>query len=253
VTLRPWEAFLCVGSALLGLITVGPVLVAQLGLLGIVLSEFVLVGLPTVGFLQAKGLPPFAAMGLGRVSPLAIVGGVLAGAGAFWLVAVLEATLFERLLPVPAPVKESLRRLVVPGSGPRLIVLDILALAIAPAVCEEALFRGLALPSLRARWGTAAAIFVTAVLFAGFHLSLYRLAPAALLGVLLGIVAVRSRSLWPAIAFHTVNNTLVILLVRAGRDAPPSPWSVVGLAGLVAAVIALTVGLLIVRTSKQPA
>ena len=168
--LRPWEALLCVLAALTGLIAMGPLLVDRLGLLGITLSELGFVALPTVGFLQSRGLPPVASLGLSRARLGAVAGGILCGAGGFWLVALLEATVLERLLPVPEAVKESLRRLVVPGSGPRLLFLDVVALALTPALCEEALFRGLALPSLRPRLGTAGAVAVTALLFAGFHL-----------------------------------------------------------------------------------
>jgi membrane protease YdiL (CAAX protease family) len=131
--------------------------------------------------------------------------------------------------------------------------LDVVALALAPALCEEALFRGLALPSLATRLGGRAAIVVTALLFAAFHLSLYRFVPTALLGILLGALRWRSGSLWPAVAFHAANNALVLTLVRSGRDNPPLPTSVVGLAGLAAAVVALTVGVALVVRSPQRA
>jgi membrane protease YdiL (CAAX protease family) len=251
--LRPWEALLCVLAALTGLIAMGPLLVDRLGLLGITLSEVGFVALPTVGFLQSRGIPPLASLGLTRARLGSVAGGILCGAGGFWLVALLESTVLERLMPVPEPIKESLRRLVVPGAGPRLLLLDVLALALAPALCEEALFRGLALPSLRPRLGAAGAVAVTALLFAGFHLSIYRFIPTAILGALLGAVRLGAGSLWPAIFAHATNNLLVLLLVRAGLDAPPTPNSVAGLAGLVTAVVALTVGLALVGRSQQPA
>ena len=101
--------------------------------------------------------------------------------------------------------KESLRRMVVPGSGPRLMLWDILALAIAPAVCEEALFRGLVLPSLRTRLGVISSVLLTALLFAAFHLSIYRFIPTAILGVVLGFLRVWSGSLLSPIAFHAID------------------------------------------------
>jgi membrane protease YdiL (CAAX protease family) len=244
---KPYEALLCVAACLMGLLALGPIFVQHLGLLGILLSETALVGLPTVGFVQARGLPVIPSLGLAwpRLGP--VVGGALAGFGGFWLVGLLEVGL-ERVLPVPADLKESLRQLV---AGPQFILWDIIVLALSPAVCEEALFRGLAQPSLRSRLGAWPAIVITALLFAGFHLSLYRLVPTALLGVLLGILREKSGSLWPSMVFHALNNTLVLTLVRSGRDAPPLPTNVVGLAGLVAAVIALTLGLALVFRSPQ--
>ncbi len=253
MTLRPVEALLCVLAALTGLVTIGPLLVAHLGLAGIILSELMLVGLPTVGFLQARGLPPLVSLGLGRARALSIAGGLLAGAGGFWLVALLESTVLERFLPVPPELQESLRRLVAPGSGGAHLALEVVALALSPALCEEALFRGLALPSLRTRMGGLPAVVITALLFAGFHLSPYRFIPTALLGVLLGVVRLAGGSLWPAVAFHAVNNLLVLLMAWSGfpHGDPPSPSTVAGLAAVGAAVVALTSGLVLVAWSKQ--
>jgi sodium transport system permease protein len=246
---KPLEALLCVAASLAGLLALGPLFTQHLGLAGIVLSEAGLVGLPTVGFLRARGLPVLSSLGMGRVRPGALIGGALAGAGGFWLVALFEVGM-ERWLPVPVQIKESLRQIV---AGTRFLGWDVVALALAPAVCEEALFRGLAQPALRARLGGWGAILVTALLFAGFHLSWYRFMPTAILGVALGFLRDRSGSLWPSVLFHAINNTLVLLLVRSGRDAPPPPTNVTGLAGLAAAVIALTVGLALVARSPQRA
>jgi sodium transport system permease protein len=250
VTLRPFEALLCVLAALLGLLAIGPLLVDRLGLLGIAVSEVGLVGLPTVAFLQARGLPVAAALGLDRVQARTLCGAIFAGAGAFWIVALLESVVLERVLPVPPSLRESLRRMVVPGAGPRLLAADVLALALAPALCEEALFRGLLLPALLPR-GRAVAIGVTALTFASFHFSIYRFLPTALLGVVLGLVRVASGSLWPAIAFHAVNNVLVIAMVRLGRDAPPLPPRPLGTLGLGAAVITLAIGWTLVSPRAQ--
>jgi sodium transport system permease protein len=243
---KPAEALLCVAASLVGLLTLGPLLSQRLGLPGVMVSELGLVLLPAVGFLQARGLPVAETLGLSRVHFWPVVGGALAGAGGFWLVALVEVGL-DRLFPAPPELVDSLRRLVV---GP--MWLDVLALALAPALCEEALFRGLTLPSLASRIGGRWAVLSTALLFAGFHLSLYRFLPTALLGLVLGTVRWRSGSLWPAIAFHAVNNALVLTLVRMGRDNPPLPTNVVGLAGLGSAVIALTVGVALVFRSPQP-
>jgi sodium transport system permease protein len=246
---KPLEALLCVAASLIGLMTLGPILVQHLGLVGIVLSELILLLLPTIGFLQARGLPVAFSLGLSTINLSALVGGALAGAGAFWLVALLEV-LLERILPVPPQLEESLRHLV---NGPSSVIWGVLALAVTPALCEEGLFRGLVQPSLTQRVGARAAIVATALLFAAFHLSIYRFLPTALLGLLLGFLRQRTGSLWPAVAFHTVNNALVLTLVRMGRDNPPQPTNVVGLAGLGGAVIALTGGIALVARSPQRA
>jgi membrane protease YdiL (CAAX protease family) len=88
---------------------------------------------------------------------------------------------------------------------------DLLALAIAPAVCEELLFRGALQSSIANRW---LALVVPAVAFGAFHASPKKFLPAAALGLLLGAIRARAGSLWPAVAFHAANNTLVLVLAR---------------------------------------
>jgi membrane protease YdiL (CAAX protease family) len=146
-------------------------------------------------------------------------------------------------------VREALRHLVAPGGGLTL-ALELVALAAAPALCEEALFRGVVLPSLT-RFGRGAAVAGAALLFAGFHFSVYRFVPTALLGAVIGIVRLGSGSLWPAIAFHAANNAAVIALVRLDRDTPPGPSTPFGAVLLGGAALAFTVGLLLTLVRSQ--
>src|SRR6185295_16223542 len=102
------------------------------------------------------------------------------------------------------------------------LALDLTVLALVPAVCEEALFRGLLLRSLAQVW-RGGALLITSLAFGAFHYSLYKFAPTALLGAMLGALALRSNALLPCVLAHTLNNVVVVLLVRAGLDDPPLP------------------------------
>ena len=94
-------------------------------------------------------------------------------------------------------------------------------LALTPAVCEEWFFRGMVLRSLLARetdQKTLRPILLSAVLFGLFHLvvtdqfAFERFLPSALLGCVLGMVAVRSGSVFPGMVLHTLHNSLVLTL-----------------------------------------
>ncbi|MCA9161919.1 MAG: CPBP family intramembrane metalloprotease [Planctomycetales bacterium] len=95
--------------------------------------------------------------------------------------------------------------------------LIVAALAIAPACGEELFFRGYLLGAMRNRWRPATAILASAVLFGLFHLittqmlAAERFITSASLGVLLGWVCYRTRSVWPGIVLHACNNTLLLL------------------------------------------
>ncbi|QDT69127.1 ABC-2 family transporter protein [Planctomycetes bacterium MalM25] len=94
----------------------------------------------------------------------------------------------------------------------------LLLLALLPAVCEEITFRGVVLSGLRKSLGTAGGILVTAAIFAATHTVLQQSLGAFPLGVALGVIAVRSRSLIPCVLFHAVYNGLTLVTDR-NRDA----------------------------------
>src|SRR5262249_26128997 len=98
----------------------------------------------------------------------------------------------------------------VPGLGTAVV-----AFALIPAVCEELAFRGFILSGLEREHRTRSAILLSALMFGFLHvlLSLFQqLFNATLLGIVLGLLAVRSHSILPGILFHCVNNALTVAL-----------------------------------------
>ncbi len=95
-----------------------------------------------------------------------------------------------------------------------LIIFFITASILAP-IFEEIIFRGFLLPSLTKYLPTSGAIIVTALIFSLAHLSLSEAIPLATLGIILGIVYTRSRSLLASITLHSLWNsgTLISLYI----------------------------------------
>jgi sodium transport system permease protein len=242
--LTPIEALLLTLATFLAMATVGGVVPS--GPFGIVVAEMLGVLLPTVAWCQARGVS-LAQLGYQPSGWRAEVGGVLVGLGAFWVTALLEDAL-ERVWPTPPQVKESLRRLIVSAEG-RPLAIDLLALALVPAVCEETLFRGAVLGALR-RYGAAASVVGSAGLFALYHVQPHRMLPVALMGLLIGWVRLRSGSLLPAIAVHTANNCAVVLLVQRELETVPSPRTPIGALGAAGAAVSLGVGVLLLQRTQ---
>jgi len=133
------------------------------------------------------------------------------------------APLVEWLFPLPENVRKSLGELVTAGPSWASAVLVI---ALLPAVCEEVAFRGFILSGLEHQRRTRSAIILSAFMFGFLHvlLSLFQqLFNATLLGVVLGLLAVRSKSLLPGIVFHFVNNAWAIVLPRLIGDPRFAP------------------------------
>lgn len=158
--------------------------------------------------------PLGSVLGFARPHPLALAGALLIGCGAWAGVAIVS----DWILPVPKHLAEALRRSLVPLDGSVGYLATLFLMAVSPAVCEEALFRGPILRGLRTRLGPAAAAVVTGLLFGFFHLDVYRLLPASLLGILLGFIVLASGSIVPAMLAHFCNNAVLVTLARLDVD-----------------------------------
>lgn len=90
----------------------------------------------------------------------------------------------------------------------------VAALAIAPALSEEILFRGLLLGRFCDRLGTAGGLVLSSLLFGVIHLNLAQGAAALVLGLYLGALTLRTGSVHAAILCHGTNN---LIAVSAGR------------------------------------
>lgn len=80
-------------------------------------------------------------------------------------------------------------------------------------VIEELIFRGIILNGLRKNYPTVTAVFVSALLFSLFHLNPWQMPATLVLGLLLGWILIRTRSIILAILGHALNNLLVLLTV----------------------------------------
>jgi len=104
--------------------------------------------------------------------------------------------------------------------------LVLLAFAVAPAFCEEIVFRGFLLSGFGRGGRTALAVGFSAIAFGMIHMIPEQVFNTALLGLVLGMLAVRSNSLFPCILFHFINNALAVFHGRFGVEwydrLPPS-------------------------------
>ncbi len=91
----------------------------------------------------------------------------------------------------------------------------LLILAVAPAVIEETAFRGFILSGLESFRNKWQAIILTSLLFGIAHTIIQQSIITFFVGVVLGIIAVQTRSIIPCICFHAVHNSLAVLLSQA--------------------------------------
>lgn len=104
-----------------------------------------------------------------------------------------------------------------------------LTLGVAP-LSEETLFRGLMYPLLRRRTSTVAATLITTLLFACMHGNLVQAAATVPLGIVLALVAERTRGLWQVVVLHMAYNLAAMLAPPQAIQALATPHYAVPLA-----------------------
>ena len=103
---------------------------------------------------------------------------------------------------------------------PLYVVIGVFALT--PALCEEVAFRGFILSGFGSGGRTGVAIVLSSITFGLIHMVPQQVFNASLLGMVLGLIAVRSKSLFPGIAFHLCFNSLAVFHGLASADLSES-------------------------------
>jgi membrane protease YdiL (CAAX protease family) len=149
-------------------------------------------------------------LGIGRL----ILGGALLA------LAVLLASSF-----FPSPSRSPIERLLSTRSS--IVVFVIFGIALAPLL-EEIIFRGFLFTALEDVYGVRAAVPVTALLFAGLHVSQLRgnwpaVAVIFLVGYVFTVVRRRSGSIIPSLIMHTAYNTMIFGISALATVFGPAP------------------------------
>ncbi|MFV0446362.1 MAG: lysostaphin resistance A-like protein [Planctomycetaceae bacterium] len=124
----------------------------------------------------------------------------------------------------------------------------LVALALAPAISEELVFRGLIGRGLTARWGVRTGVLLTTLIFAASHGTPAHALATVPVGLGLHAVYRMTGSLWGSILMHAGNNALAVTLMKLSGQAtqPVSP------ALLYAALGYLLVVLTLLAESSRP-
>jgi sodium transport system permease protein len=240
--LPPASAIVLLLAGIATYLVVG-IILAQVGvsIFGIVLGGELTLLVLTL-FAVRRGDLRGAALGFRRPHPMAVVAAVLIGLSAWyvnlWLVSLLP---FDegRMKSLSSVVDES------------ALVPTLLVIAVAPAVCEEVLFRGAVQRALGTKLFPLGAIALTSLLFAGYHMSLVQALPTFTLGLALGALAWRADSIVPAMIAHFLNNAMAILISRHQPAALAKVFAFYPVPALVGCAAATGLG--IVLLARTPA
>jgi len=123
-----------------------------------------------------------------------------------------------RVLDIPATPQPIAELLATSGSVTIVGLIVALAVLVAP-VFEEILFRGLAYPVLKKRWGLWRALVFVSLIFAVIHLHAPSAAALLVLGIALGLAYETTGSILTPITMHSLFNTANVFVLLHLRNA----------------------------------
>lgn len=173
---------------------------------------------------------------------------LVVGSGVFWISDITNLI----MLYFPITENEYLMFSRLLGGG---VVSVIVVCVVAPFI-EEMLFRGVILRSFLVNYSVNSSIVLSSLLFALYHLNIYQIPVAFIIGCLFGWLYVRTRTLWPSIIGHALYNACAILLSSANASSEGGSQLVVEFNSLgvtVASIMVSIFGVVMLASILKPA
>lgn len=190
--------------------TVGSIIQAIHFDLGLIITQWVLILLPALWYLNRYSPFP-AALARFKPLPLKYIPIIVLLAVCTWFtLAFIESLMISGLTQLGF---EPLEKIPSPETAARYAVY-IFTIAISAGVCEEILFRGAIMPSLE-QHGLFPALLFSAMLFALMHMSFLNIFSTFILGLVIGLVVIKTGSLFAGILYHSLNNFIAVSFMYA--------------------------------------
>lgn len=207
--LRLWQGLLVIILAGLEVFVFSDFLPQWLGMGRSLIGELILLG-TAVGAVAVFGGKFRSVFPIHKPKLTEVMGTILIYLGASQAISVV--TMIEMYI-APEMVTETSIGLSSMFTSSSMIV-AIIVVGIAPAICEEAVFRGVFFNSIwNQTHGKWVPIIVTAAVFGLFHGSITRFFPTFLLGIVLGYLVYETNNMFYNVMFHAINNIIPVLVL----------------------------------------
>ncbi|RDY23934.1 CPBP family intramembrane metalloprotease [Romboutsia maritimum] len=190
------------------LIYVGTLVQIKFKIIGIGLTQIMIIALPVLFALYIKSdlkkifrinIPSFKS----------IIGSILLWMGGFIIVQVITQGLLY-LFPQNMEVVEALNNTLFIKDK---FLMNLFIIAVMPAICEEIFFRGFIFTSFnRSKKTVKVAIICSGILFGFMHMDFLRIVPTSILGILFAYSVYKSGSILTSMIMHFLNNGLIVFM-----------------------------------------
>lgn len=205
------DAVLVIAVSMLLMLYAGSVLQMKFLMGGLLATQLMLIFVPVFfAWYTKKDFKETFSLKVPRVTHL--LGAVLLEAGVY-IVVMLLSTLLTAIWPEDAGnVSESFETLL---EGVQFVP-ALLVMALAPAICEEGLFRGYLFAASKKKFKPYAAMLIVAAIFGIYHLSLVKFFTTGILGFAFCYVVYKTECIFTSALMHFLNNAVSVAVLFYG-------------------------------------
>lgn len=200
--------------SLIALIYIGTIMQAYLGTAGLIATEIMIFAIPMLYAIYIKAdIKNTFSLKLPKVRY--ILGGFIVWLGGYLIINITTQILLS-LFPDGADVLQAVNSSVMMDS----LFASLIVVALIPAICEEALFRGFLLGAFigKSKKSKIWAVVMVGVLFGIMHLNFIRIVPTAMLGILFAYCALATKSIWTSVFMHFLNNGFSVYVLYLNQN-----------------------------------
>ncbi|NLI89999.1 MAG: CPBP family intramembrane metalloprotease [Epulopiscium sp.] len=196
------------GISLLAFLYIGSLLQVKFELLGIALSQLIIIGIPLwlVYYTKAPARKVFRTY-MPRFKY--VLSGIL-----LWISAFIFSNLLTQLtlyfFPQNLEVLEEINNSILSGKS---VWIALIVIAVFPAICEEVLFRGYLFSAASEGGNFKRGIIISSLMFGAMHLYPIKILPTAILGACFAYITYKSSSIFIGMFLHFINNALAVMVL----------------------------------------
>ena len=206
-----WQAIVVLLITLFIILVLGTIAFFIVGGKSVLLSEALII-LPALYFVIRYNYSPTR---LFRLRPIKIKLFLLSIALGIALTIISDEIdrLIQHLFTIPESFRLAYEKFLVINSVSDFMIVIFSAVILA-AVLEEMLFRGFLQSTLENNFKVTPAILITAFIFAIFHGYPWVLIQIFIMGIIMGLLAWKSNSIFPSMIVHFINNGIAIIFLN---------------------------------------
>lgn len=186
-------------------VSLGSIVQSKDLIIGLLITEYIIVMLPSLLYLKLKKKPLRKTLRLNRIKIIDGIRVVLITIFSYSLAVFLQAV-FITILNSYTSIEPN--NVALPNNPSQLLV-AFLVMAISPGICEEIMFRGVMLDGYKSM-GPRRAILLSSFLFAIMHMTIANFVGTFFLGIVFGVMVYKTDSIYSAIIGHITNNTIAL-------------------------------------------